>query len=285
MKKVFITLTIFLSVVFAHAESLRVSIEDFSKNLSMYKIVDVRDSGLFLQGHIKGAVNLPIALTYENKSQNGKIVEPNKMQSILRDLGLDINDNVVVYDNGSFFDAARLFWTLEVYGFKNVKLLNGGFDEWDSLDLPTSTTPIKTTKSNYIASINNKRLATKFATQIASKSPTQTVIDARGIDAYEGKVSSAQRFGHIPTAQHIPAAHNLATKSGKAKLKSIAELEETYKNVSKKQKVVLYCAVGRISSTNYFAMRELGYDVANYDASWKEWGNDFNLPIDNPSKK
>ena len=100
-RKIFITLAVFLSVVFAQAESLRVNIDEFSKNLSMYKIVDVRDKALFLQGHIKGALNFPIALTYENKSLNGKLVEPTKMQTILRDLGLDINDNVVVYDNGS----------------------------------------------------------------------------------------------------------------------------------------------------------------------------------------
>merc|ERR1711916_272579 len=106
---------------------------------------------------------------------------------------------------GTFFDSARLFWALEVYGFKNVKLLNGGYNEWDLLDLPTSDTPQKITRSNYIASIDNKRLATKFSTQIASRSGGQTVIDARPKKAYDGEVSSAKRYGHIPSAKHIPA--------------------------------------------------------------------------------
>ena len=61
-------------------------------------------------------------------------------------------------------------------------------------------------------------------------------------------------------------------------------LKEIYKNVDKSKKIVLYCAIGRIAATNYFALRELDYDVSNYDASWKEWGNDSSLPITNPSK-
>ena len=43
-------------------------------------------------------------------------------------------------------------------------------------------------------------------------------------------------------------------------------------------------AIG-FATTNYFALRELGFDVAAYDASWREWGNDYNLPITNPSDK
>lgn len=284
-KKLYIVLVVFLSTVFAQAEDLRVSIDELSKNLENYKVIDVRNNDDFKEGHIKGALNFPIVLTYENKSENGRIVEPPKMQALLREKGLDTQDNIVIHDNGTFFDAARLFWSLEVYGFKNVKLLNGGFDEWDLKDHPTSTKAITPKKSNYIAAIDNKRLATKFATQIASKSPTQTLIDARAAKAYKGEVSSAQRFGHIPSAKHIPATHNIGKSNGVAKLKSISELEKTYAGVDKSKKVVLYCAIGRISSANYFAMRELGYNVANYDASWKEWGNDLSLPINNPAKQ
>lgn len=286
MRKVLIIFSVLLfSFLNLQAKELRVDIDYLSKNIDSYKVVDVRDNGLFSQGHIKGALNFPINLTYENKSVNGKIVEPNHMQKIVRELGLDIDDKIIIYDNGTYFDSARLFWALEVYGFKDVKLLNGGYEEWDSLDLPISKESIKPTPSNYIASIDNKRLATKFTTQIASKSSAQTIIDARGAKAYKGLVSSAARFGHIPKAIHIPATHNITTNSSIQKLKNLDELEQTYKDVKKDKKVILYCAIGRVSATNYFAMRELGYDVANYDASWKEWGNDFDLPITNPTKK
>ena len=114
--------------------------------------------------------------------------------------------------------------------------------------------------------------------------PNQIIIDARPEKAYEGKVSAAKRFGHIPEAQNFPASHNINYEDKTQKLQTISKLKEIYKNVDKSKKIVLYCAIGRIAATNYFALRELDYDVSNYDASWKEWGNDSSLPITNPSK-
>lgn len=285
MKKVVSLLFIFIISLNLSAQSLRVELKDLSNNMSKYKIIDVRDSELYSLSHLPNALNLSVNLTYEHKKIDGKITQPKKMQKVLRDLGLDVNDNIVVYDDGTFFDAARVFWTLEVYGFKNVKLLNGGYSQWEKSNLPLTSKDTKITKSNYIASIDNKRLATKFSTQIATKNPKQVIIDARGYNAYIGKKSSAKRFGHIPRAIHIPAAHNIDQSDKLAVLKSQDQLKELYKNVNKDEKVVIYCAIGRIATTNYFALRELGYNVSNYDASWREWGNDFNLPITNKSKK
>ncbi len=266
------------------AASLRLEPAELSKNLSGYKILDARDSALFAKGHIEGAYNLPVALTFDNLKQNGKIAQPDKMQKLFRSLGLSIDDKVVVYDDGGFFDAARLFWALEAYGFTNVKMLNGSFGEWETKALGVSTKILMPKESGYVATVNNKKLATKFTTQIALKNPNQTIVDARDLNAYAGKESSAVRFGHIAKAVHIPAIHNLSGDKNTPKLKTTTELASLYQGVDKKNKVIIYCAVGKISGTNYFAMRELGYDVSNYDASWNEWGNDLALPIENPSE-
>ncbi len=284
-KSVIVILFLLLSVTSFWADNLRVELKELSNSLSSYKIIDVRKNSDFLESHIKGALNLPSNLTYENKSLNGQITAPGKMQEILRNLGLNVLDKIVVYDDGTFFDASRVFWTLEVYGFKNVKLLNGGFDFWKELGFNTSSDLLEVEKSDYIASLDNKKLATKFSTQIAIRSKSSTIIDARDYNSYVGKESAAKRFGHIPEAINLPAINNIKKDLFKATLKDINELKEIYKDVDKNKKVVLYCSIGKIATTNYFALRELGYDVANYDASWKEWGNDITLPIVNLSKK
>ena len=264
----------------ANEKQLRIEPEELNNNINSYKILDTRAHDLFVEDHIQGALNLPISSTYDNAKKDGRITQPIKMQQIIRDLGLHIDDKIVVYDNGSFFDASRLFWTLEVYGFKNVILLNAGYPFWITSHYKVSSEVTVPQTSNYIASINFKRLATKFTTQLATRNPNQIIIDARGDDAYYGKISTAKRFGHVPTAINLAASHNINYDSNNNnKLKNINDLKTLYKDISKDKKVVIYCAVGRISSTNYFALRELGYDVSNYDASWKEWGNDITLPI------
>lgn len=278
-----ISIMVFFTSSNLFADKLSVDLQDLSKVISSSKIVDARSSQLFLKGHLKGAVNLPASITYENKSINGKITTPNKMQKYIQDIGLNISDSILIYDDGNFFDASRVFWALEVYGFENVKLINAGFTELRNNKLEISKKPVKVKKSDYIASINNKRLATKFTTQIATRNNSQVIIDARPKDAYIGKESIAKRFGHIPKAINIPAGHNLKDNGNNAKLKNLDELKEVYKDLDKSKKIVIYCKIGRIASTNYFALRELGFDVANYDASWKEWGNDFTLPVTNLS--
>lgn len=282
--KIFL-LTLLVSVISLNAQSLRVEPEYLSKHMNEYKILDVRTKDTYNDGHIKGALNFPIGLTYEHIKNNGKLTNPVKMQKILQRLGLTTDSKIVIYDNGDFFDASRLFWSLEVYGFTNVKLLNTGYDNWDLSSYPISTDTPNVKKSNYIVKIDNSKLATKFTTQIATKNPNQLIIDARAADAYKGKKSSAKRFGHIPNAQNYPASHNINYEDNKQTLQAIPKLKEIYKNVDKSKKIVLYCAVGRIAATNYFALRELDYDVANYDASWKEWGNDTTLPITNLNKE
>jgi len=280
-----ICLLLTIATISLNAKSLRIESKELSNNLSDYKILDTRSNKLYKKGHIEGALNFPIDLTYENKQKNGRLTNPIKMQDIIRKIGLKLDSKIVIYDDGTFFDATRLFWALEVYGFTNVKLLNMGYENWDFSDYKVSQVDTKTTPSNYIAQINSKRLATKFTTQIATKNPNQIIIDARPQKAYLGKVSSASRFGHIPKAQNFPASHNINYENNNAELQNIDKLKELYKDVDKTKKIVIYCAIGRISATNYFALRELNYDVANYDASWKEWGNDTTLPITNRSKE
>lgn len=277
----------FLPATSAWAEkSLRLSPAELAKNLTneSYVILDARSPTMYDMGHIDGALNFPVDWTYERKKDGGQIIEPDRIQVILRNLGININTPVVIYDDGALVDAARLFWTLEVYGLKNVKVLDAGYDRWLMHDYPISMDTPTVTESTYVPVINHKRLATKFTTQIATRSPNQVIIDARSVKAYNGKVSAAKRYGHIPKALSIPASHNINSEQSTAQLQSLDALQELYAEIPKDKKVVIYCAIGRISATNYLALRELGYDVSNYDASWKEWGNDFSLPIIEPSK-
>lgn len=272
-------------IQFAHAESLRVNIDDLESHLEDYTILDARDPSLYDSLHIKGALNLPSNWTYANKKIDGKIIEPNRIQITLRNLGIDINTPVVIYDDGALVDAARVFWTLEVYGLTNVKVLNAGFDTWTHKNYPIDSDKPDRNPSQYIPRVNQTRIATKLSTQIATKNPNQIIIDARGESEYIGKKSSAKRFGHIPSAINIPASHNIQMSDDLASLQPVDELKKVYANINKDKKVVAYCSIGRITSANYLALRELGYDVAIYDASWNEWGNDFNLPIIEPSEQ
>lgn len=266
----------------AYGESLRVNPEWLNKNLDNRDliIIDSRSRDDYDVEHISGAVSLSHELTYQQKQKGGNIVEPDVMQGILQKLGVGNNKKIVVYDNGEMFDASRVFWALEVYGLQDVKVLNSGYQLWTAKKYPVSSNSPRITPSNYVPSIDYRKIASKFATQLATTSPGKVIVDARSVNAYRGAESTAKRFGHIPSAINIPVSINLMKVSGVPSLRSQNELADVYSKLPKDKKVILYCEIGRVSSTNYLILRELGYDVANYDASWREWGNDFNLPIE-----
>jgi len=279
---IFILLLLSLITKNIYAESLRLSPEELNQQLNNKTLIilDVRVKDDYDVGHIKNAINFPVDLTYTNKKTNGQIQQPTQMQKFLRQAGINTDSEVVIYDGGQLVDAARVFWTMEVYGIKKVKVLDHGFNYWLNKNYSISqTTPI-VKSSQYVTTINHRRLASKFTTQLAINNSNKIVIDARALPAYKGETSVAKRFGHIPSAINVPHEQNINHDSEFSAIKPIQELKKLYSNIPFGKKIIIYCKIGRVSSTNYFSLRELGHDVSNYDASWKEWGNDEALPIE-----
>lgn len=266
-------------------DSLRISGHELFSLMRENRVVvlDARPASDYQQGHLPGARSLPFSTTFENMSQNGRIVSLQKAQALFSEAGLKRDDLVVVYDAGVMLHAARLLWTLEAYGHGKVRVLDGGLKAWQMADLPVNNEAVHFAPSHYVPSVNPARLATRITTLVASRTPKSYVIlDARSTPHYQGLESEASRFGHIPEAKGIAISNNLSEDG--IHLKSRDELATLYKDIPKNKKVITYCNVGIASSLEYLVMRELGYNVANYDASWKEWGNDPNLPINDPAK-
>ncbi len=246
------------------------------------RVLDLRSEHDYLVNHIEGAVNLPIDRLFINENGKRYIGRLPQVQAAFSAAGIDKDTQVVVYDNGDFLSSARAFWVFEAFGHSRVTALDGGFKAWQQMNLPVSNQVITPSPRNFIPSVAADRLATKLSTRLAVDSRGTTIIDARDAPEYRGEKSLAQRFGHIPSAVNIPAMNHFDTRNGIRYLKSTDELAAVFKSVDHSQKVVTYCNTGVLSATTYFVLRQLGYDVANYDGSWVEWGNDTSLPITAP---
>jgi rhodanese-related sulfurtransferase len=74
-------------------------------------IIDARDAGQFAKGHIPGAVNIEWRKVLEQRAK----IPKDKM--------------VLIYCNTGSLSAQAGF-ALRVAGYENVKILQGGFEEW-----------------------------------------------------------------------------------------------------------------------------------------------------------
>lgn len=287
MIRLFLTISLFIlyAPCALAADQVRIDAKELDGLLRANRVVvlDARPASEYQKGHVPGARSLPFSATFENMDRNGQVVSLQKAQELFSQAGLGNDDLVAVYDDGNLLFAARLLWTLEVYGHDKVRLLDGGLKGWKSEGLPVDLKPARYAPTQFVPSVDPKRLATRLTTLAATRKPSSYVIlDARANSHYEGLESDARRFGHIPQAKGIAVTENLSTDG--VHLKSREELAKLYSAIPKNKKVITYCSFGLASSLEYLVMRDLGYDVSNYDASWKEWGNDPSLPIVDPSK-
>lgn len=247
------------------------------------RVVDGRGAPRYAEGHIKNAINLPVArLDDPSAAVRSTLLPADRFGILAGNAGIGNEHTVVVYDDGPGLMSSRLFWAMEYYGHENVKVLNGGIARWVSEGRETVSTPPEVKPAPFKATAHPERGATKQeVAQLINKAGT-VLLDVRSRDEYTGAVSQAMRGGHIPGAKHREWSDALAMSAAPI-LKDAGELKQQFDSigVTPDQEVVTYCQGGIRAAHSYYVLRLLGFDkVRNYTGSWGDWGNDPSLPAE-----
>lgn len=253
------------------------------------RIIEVSvNPGQFERGHIQGATNFKWHTDLVDPVRRD-IVTANNFQEKLRQAGVNKDTTVVLYgDNNNWF-AAWGAWVFDVYGIKNVKLLDGGRNKWEADKLPLSARSSNYKTGNITVNGANNQLRARLVDVLkASNNKSAALVDIRSADEFNGKIFAPNgvqelsiRAGHIPGAVNVPWGQAVAADGT---FKSKEELRKIYANVGidGKKPIITYCRIGERSSHTWFALSKiLGYNVKNYDGSWTEYGNTVGLPITN----
>ena len=249
--------------------------------------VDV-DTNAYDEGHIPGAV----AWNWTSQLSDGvrrDIVSREELSRLLSESGIGPETTVVLYgDNNNWF-AAWAYWQLKLFGFDDVRILNGGRKLWVAQGLPTST-DVPSYEATGIqvgdADFSHRAFRDDVLSQIDSPG---ALVDVRSPAEFNGELlapaalpqEGAQRAGHVPGAANIPWA---AAVNEDGTFKSADELRDLYaaKGITGDKDVIAYCRIGERSSHTWFVLHELlGFErVRNYDGSWTEYGSLVGVPIE-----
>ena len=253
--------------------------------------VDV-DTAAFDESHLPGAVGW----NWTSQLSDGvrrDVASREDFTALLRSSGIGRDTTIVLYgDNNNWF-AAWAYWQLKLFGWDDVRILDGGRKYWLANNLP-----VDTAVASYAAS--NVDLPEPDFAQRAFRDDVLRHVDAGGalVDVrspaeFSGELlapaavpqEGAQRAGHVPGASNIPWAQAVRDDGT---FKDPDELQELYgaKGITADRDVIAYCRIGERSSHTWFVLHELlGFErVRNYDGSWTEYGSLVGVPIEKDAK-
>jgi thiosulfate/3-mercaptopyruvate sulfurtransferase len=291
-KVVLLWALLFTAPVVAAPSDFLVTSDWLEKNLNNPKLrlIEVSvDTGVYERGHIQGAVNFKWHTDLVDPVKRD-IASKENFEKLLRQAGVNNDSTIVIYGDSNNWFAAWGAWVFDVYGVKNVKLLDGGRKKWEAEKRPLTPLATQVAAGNVKVSDANNSLRARLidVVAIANKKSDTALVDIRSPDEFTGKIfapagvqETAIRAGHIPGAVNVPWGQAVAEDGT---FKSPEELRKVYAavGIDGKKPIITYCRIGERSSHTWFALSKiLGYNVRNYDGSWTEYGNSVGNPVIN----
>ena len=251
--------------------------------------VDYDPTANYNLGHVPGAVLFDWKKDI-NDPVNRNIFSRQSCEDLLQRTGVNNNTTLVLYGDFNNWFAAFAFWAFKYYGFKDLRLMNGGRKKWLEEDRPISKDILQYQRGNFKATEPDKSIRV-FLNQVKEALDKENIamVDVRSPKEFTGEILAppeyptehAQRGGHIPRASNIPWSQ--AVKDD-GMFKSVEDLKQLYhsKGIVPEKEIIAYCRIGERSSHTWFVLKYLlGYpNVKNYDGSWTEWGNIVDNPIE-----
>jgi len=275
-----------------------VSVDWLDAHRSEVRLVDVRGEvrppgekpryfpkrGAYDDGHLPGAVFVDWTrdIVDLNDPVPVQIARAEHFASTMSSIGVGESTVVVAYDDYRSVFAARFAWALRYYGHDAVRVLDGGWQAWLRAGKPTTREVPKPETARFASRPRPELRRTANEVAAALEGGKALLIDARAKDQYDGVVSAAARKGHIPGAKSVPYA---SLFDDEWRMKDAAALAATFAEAGVDPKdprpIVAYCNGGVTACAVRNALAVLGRDdVAIYDGSWNEWGNDSARPIE-----
>ncbi len=248
-------------------------------------VVDVDDPSEYAKGHIVGASNPPDNYYKTSLEDRTHIQGPEQFAATMSALGISDDSLVVAYDRTGGLYALRIMWALHYYRHTNVKMLDGGFQKWVAEGRPTDNEPYAATASTLFTPREPDRSIFADIEDVlaAVGADDTTLLDVRTDGEWDGSNKrGGKRGGRMPGAIHLEWV-NFHTGGDVPVLKTADEIRALLaaRGVALDNEVITYCQGGIRAAHAYWVLKLVGVErVRNYDASWREWGNNEKVPIE-----
>lgn len=267
-----------------NAEHLLISVADLEHSLSnthlrvvdcRWNLMDPNEGRLkFNESHIPTAQYVALEPDLSDpagKSGRHPLPSKSRFAQVLGNKGINNDSTVIAYDDGTGVYACRLWWMLRWLGHRNVRVLDGGMQQWSAQGFAHTRSVTTPTTCEY--SVGTQLTQVRSANDLLDT--TLILIDARTDDRFKGQNETIDHTaGHIPGAVCYPFQENLNSDS------TFNRQPDRFESLDASKSIVCYCGSGVSATHNIMALLLAGHDEpALYPGSWSEWIEDPNRPI------
>lgn len=238
----------------------------------------------YAAAHIEGAryAHLDRDLAAPQTSTSGRhpLPDPADFAQRAGAWGIDAATQVVAYDQGNSFYAARAWWLFRWLGHERVAVLDGGLAAWSQSGRSLSNATPRIEPRGFIARPDSRRLADVNEVLSHLGNPAVRLVDARSAERYAGGSESLDPVsGHVPGAVNHYYGRNLDAAGLMRPSDALRDdWTATLGGVPAEQMIAM-CGSGVSACVNLLAMEHAGIRGARlYPGSWSEW-------IRDPSRK
>lgn len=247
-------------------------------------ILDVKKPVDFEKKHLKGSFQIWMSdfFTDKNKFEHNRIIAtPEKLSKILGYYGITTNTHIVLLGGKANYDAAKLWWILDMYGHENISIIDGGIDRWESAGFKVVEGIVKKPMIQTIYKFKNPMDISNLANlEDVKKAMVNgvTILDTRPYLESDGLVQGDKKLtkGKIPNSYNIPWSM-MVNKDQTFKTPKQIKIILNDREITEDIPVILYSRSGIGSAYMTFVLKELlGYkNVKNYDGSWVQWSYEY----------
>ena len=147
------------------------------------RVIEVSvNPGLYERSHVPGAVNFSWHTDLNDRVRRD-IVSKEAFEALLSKSGVAQDTTVVLYGDTNNWFAAWGAWVFDIYGVKNVKLLDGGRKKWEAENLPLNNRVPDFAQTNYKVTQVNTGLRAKLTPAMTQHIRLQRESGSKNTDA------------------------------------------------------------------------------------------------------